>query len=67
MPSWPPPPGRSVSRTHTCSIPRSARLLVDRTLSELYRSGEITGIYTPYFGPPDETALNLFRLSAQPE
>lgn len=43
------------------------RLVVDRTLSELYRSGEIGGLYAKYFGEPDENALSLFRLSAEPE
>jgi polar amino acid transport system substrate-binding protein len=43
------------------------RLLVDRTLSELYRSGEIGNLYTSYFGEPDESALTFFRLSALPE
>ena len=43
------------------------RLLVDRTLSELYRSGEIGSLYASYFGEPDKDALTFFRLSALPE
>ena len=43
------------------------RLLVDRTLSGLYRSGEIRELYATYFGEPDENALTFFRLTALPE
>jgi len=43
------------------------RLLVDRTLSELYRSGEIGEVYATYFGEPDENALTFFRLITLPE
>ena len=43
------------------------RLLVDRVLSQLYRSGKITTIYTRYFGAPDDTALTLFSWAALPE
>lgn len=43
------------------------RLLVDRTLSELYRSGEITDLYTIYFGAPDDSALTLFSWAALPD
>jgi ABC-type amino acid transport substrate-binding protein len=43
------------------------RLLVDRTLSELYRSGEIGNLYASWFGEPDESALSFFRLSTLPE
>jgi ABC-type amino acid transport substrate-binding protein len=43
------------------------RLLVDRTLSRLYRSGEIRDIYARFFGEPDENALTLFQLVALPE
>ena len=43
------------------------RLLVDRTLSELYRSGEIGALYAEFFGEPDESALEFFRWSALPE
>lgn len=43
------------------------RLSVDRSLSALYRSGEIYDIYERYFGEAgDETRL-LFRLAALPE
>lgn len=43
------------------------RLLVDRTLSELYRSDEIKAVYSPYFGEPDSEAQRFFRTSALPE
>ena len=43
------------------------RLLVDRTLSRLYRTGEIWPIYETYFGEPDETTRALFRFAALPE
>jgi ABC-type amino acid transport substrate-binding protein len=43
------------------------RLLVDRSLSRLYRSGGILALYLQYFGEPDENALMFFRLSAVPE
>ncbi len=43
------------------------RLLVDRALSRLYRSGEIAQIYAGFFGEPDETALTLFSWAALPE
>src|SRR3546814_6385536 len=36
------------------------RLLVDRTLSRLYRSGEIGDIYATFFGEPDADALTFF-------
>jgi polar amino acid transport system substrate-binding protein len=43
------------------------RLLVDRTLSRLYRSGQIDAIYEKYFGTPDENVKKLFRILALPE
>ena len=43
------------------------RLLVDRTLSRLYASGEIHALYAKWFGEPDETALTFFRWNALPE
>jgi ABC-type amino acid transport substrate-binding protein len=43
------------------------RWLVDRTLSGLYRSGEIAAIYTDFFGEPHASALLFFRLVALPE
>jgi ABC-type amino acid transport substrate-binding protein len=43
------------------------RLVVDRTLSRLYRSGEIGGLYAKWCGEPDENALTFFRLSALPD
>jgi ABC-type amino acid transport substrate-binding protein len=43
------------------------RLVVDRTLSNLYRSGGIVDIYSEYFGVPDEETLTLFRINALPD
>lgn len=43
------------------------RLLVDRTLSGLYRSGEIAAIYKKHFGEPNEIALALFSRAAIPD
>jgi ABC-type amino acid transport substrate-binding protein len=43
------------------------RLLVDRTLSRLFRSKEFRDLYGTWFGEPDESALEFFRLSALPE
>lgn len=43
------------------------RLLVDRTLSGLYRSGELLEIYEASFGKPDETTLTYFRMNQLPE
>ncbi|MBC9252301.1 hypothetical protein A9179_18680 [Pseudomonas alcaligenes] len=40
------------------------RLLVDTTLSRLYRSGRIESIYGRYFGPPSEPVKLLFRAYA---
>ena len=43
------------------------RLMVDRTLSQLFRSSEFRGLYAKWFGPPNEAALTFFQLSALPE
>jgi ABC-type amino acid transport substrate-binding protein len=43
------------------------RLIVDRSLSRLIRSGEIQTAYRTFFGEPDESTLTFFRLSAVPE
>ena len=43
------------------------RLLVDSTLSNLYRSGKISALYTPFFGKPSEQALRFFQASSLPE
>lgn len=40
------------------------RLLVDTTLSGVYRSGRIEAIYGRYFGPPSEPVKLLFRAYA---
>jgi ABC-type amino acid transport substrate-binding protein len=43
------------------------RLLVDRTLSHLFGSDELHGLYVKWFGEPDESAIMFFRLSTLPE
>jgi ABC-type amino acid transport substrate-binding protein len=43
------------------------RLLVDRTLSQLYASTDFVTAYTKWFGKPDETAMDFFRWNALPE
>jgi len=43
------------------------RLLVDRSLSRLTRSGQTQSLYKRFFGEPDEGTLTFFRLSAVPE
>ena len=43
------------------------RLLVDRTLSRLYRSPDISTIYSNYFGAPTPSMLDFFKLVALPE
>jgi putrescine:ornithine antiporter len=43
------------------------RLIVDRTLSRLYRTGDIGSLYTKWFGEPDESALAFFRMNALPD
>jgi putrescine:ornithine antiporter len=43
------------------------RLLVDRTLSRMFASGEYRGLYAKWFGEPDEDTKNFFRHSVLPE
>ncbi len=43
------------------------RLMVDRTLSQLFGSNEFRSLYAKWFGPPNEDALTFFQLSALPE
>ena len=43
------------------------RLLVDRTLSELYRSEDFPTLYAKWFGALDEPTLTFFRQTALPE
>lgn len=43
------------------------RLLVDRVLSQLYRSDEFELLYAKWFGEPDGNALRFFRQTALPE
>jgi len=43
------------------------RLLVDRTLSQFYASGQLGALYTRWFGEPDDSALSFFRWTALSE
>ncbi|RKR38629.1 putrescine-ornithine antiporter [Paraburkholderia sp. BL17N1] len=43
------------------------RLLVDQTLSRMFRSPEFAGVYGRWFGEPDADVRNFFRMSALPE
>jgi putrescine:ornithine antiporter len=43
------------------------RLMVDRTLSQLFSSSAFPAMYARWFGEPDTDTLNFFRLSALPE
>ena len=43
------------------------RLLVDRALSELYRSQDFRTLYAKWFGALDEPTLTFFRQTALPE
>jgi polar amino acid transport system substrate-binding protein len=43
------------------------RLLVDRALSAVYRSGAILPLYGVYFGPPSATTREGFQRLAEPE
>jgi putrescine:ornithine antiporter len=45
----------------------SFRLLVDRTLSRFYASGEMGDLYAKWFGEPDESALAFFRWNTLPD
>ncbi len=43
------------------------RLLVDRSLSRLFRSQDIGPLYTSYFGAPDPGVLEFFQSVALPD
>jgi ABC-type amino acid transport substrate-binding protein len=43
------------------------RLLVDRTLSEIYRSGEFEDLFTATFGEPTERVLLFYMINTQPQ
>lgn len=43
------------------------RLVVDRSLSRLFVSKEIPGLYTKWFGEPDPSVVTFFRQTALPE
>ena len=43
------------------------RLLVDRTLSRLYRTPELAAIYTRHFGAPNPAARDFFELVTLPD
>ena len=43
------------------------RLVVDRTLSRLFRSKEMGPLFTSYFGAPDVGTLEFFQSVALPD
>ena len=43
------------------------RLIVDRTLSRLYRSGDVDTVYGGWFGAPDHATVDFYRAIAIPE
>jgi ABC-type amino acid transport substrate-binding protein len=43
------------------------RLVVDRTLSQLFNSPDFSYLYAKWFGEPDEFTLNFFSVNALPE
>jgi putrescine:ornithine antiporter len=43
------------------------RLLVDRTVSRIFESSDFRHLYAKWFGEPEESALNFFRMSTLPE
>lgn len=43
------------------------RLIVDRTLSRLYRSGDVNAVYAGWFGQPDPITLDFYRAIAIPQ
>jgi ABC-type amino acid transport substrate-binding protein len=43
------------------------RLLVDRTLSRMYRTPDMAALYTRFFGAPSAAALDFFNLVALPD
>jgi ABC-type amino acid transport substrate-binding protein len=43
------------------------RLLVDRTLSRMYRTQDMAALYTKHFGAPNGAALDFFDLVALPD
>jgi polar amino acid transport system substrate-binding protein len=43
------------------------RLMVDRALSELYKSDGFRTLFTDWFGEPDEAAVTFFRQTALPD
>jgi polar amino acid transport system substrate-binding protein/glutamate/aspartate transport system substrate-binding protein len=58
--------------TYALALPRddsAFRLLVDKTLARLYRTGKVNAILTKTFGgqPPDEMLSTMFLINALPE
>lgn len=43
------------------------RLIVDRTLSQLFRSDAFREVYVRWFGEPDESTLNFYQQTALPD
>jgi polar amino acid transport system substrate-binding protein len=55
---------------YALALPRDdedLRLVVDRALSDLYRSGKIFGLYEKYFGKPNAQAVLFYNLVALPD
>ena len=43
------------------------RLLVDKVLSDTYRSADFRDLFQSWFGPPDETVVTFFRQTTLPD
>ncbi|MEM5340184.1 putrescine-ornithine antiporter [Paraburkholderia azotifigens] len=43
------------------------RLLIDRTLSQVFTSGDYRASYVKWFGQPDEDARNFYRMTVLPD
>ncbi|BCF90961.1 MULTISPECIES: putrescine-ornithine antiporter [Paraburkholderia] len=43
------------------------RFFVDRTLSQMFASGQYRGLYVKWFGEPDQETKNFYRLAVLPE
>jgi ABC-type amino acid transport substrate-binding protein len=43
------------------------RLVIDRSLSRLFSSKEMLGLYMKWFGEPDSSAISFFRQTTLPE
>jgi ABC-type amino acid transport substrate-binding protein len=43
------------------------RLVIDQTLSRLFLSEEMPGLFAKWFGEPDPSAVDFFHQTALPE